>query len=53
MAKYDITPLTPNPDFDMMYFMEVAGETRIDGDMLEDSRSSGTSGRPRASRLMN
>ncbi|WP_319542844.1 hypothetical protein [uncultured Pseudodesulfovibrio sp.] len=36
MPKFDITPLTPQPEFDMMYFMEVAGETRIEGDLLED-----------------
>lgn len=36
MPKYDINPMVPQPEFDMMYFMEVAGETRIEGDMLED-----------------
>ena len=36
MAKYEITPLTPNPDFDIMYYMEIAGETRIDGGVMED-----------------
>jgi len=36
MPKYEIKPLAPQPEFDMMYFMEIAGETRIDGDILED-----------------
>ena len=36
MPKYDINSLTPEPEFDMMYFMEVAGESRIDGDILEE-----------------
>lgn len=36
MAKYEITPLTPNPEFDMMYYMDVAGETRIEGGVMED-----------------
>ncbi|AMK12185.1 MAG: hypothetical protein AB7E51_02820 [Pseudodesulfovibrio sp.] len=36
MAKYEITPLTPTPDFDIMYYMEIAGETRIEGGVMED-----------------
>jgi len=36
MSKYEITPLTPMPEFDMMYFMEVAGETRVDQDVMEE-----------------
>lgn len=36
MAKYDITPLTPLPEFDIMYFMEIAGESRIDQDIMEE-----------------
>ncbi len=29
MAKYDINPLTPQPEFDMVYYMEIAGETSV------------------------
>lgn len=36
MVKYEINPLSPQPEFDMMYFMEVAGESRIDQDIMED-----------------
>jgi hypothetical protein len=36
MAKFEINPLTPQPEFDMMYYMEIAGESRIDGDILEE-----------------
>lgn len=36
MPKYDINPLTPQPEFDMMYFMEIAGETRLEHDVMED-----------------
>ncbi|MBG0791701.1 MAG: hypothetical protein H0S80_14515 [Desulfovibrionaceae bacterium] len=36
MPKYDIKPLTPQPEFDMMFYMEIAGETRIEGDLLEE-----------------
>ncbi|WP_285906312.1 hypothetical protein [Pseudodesulfovibrio pelocollis] len=36
MAAYEITPLTPMPEFDIMYFMEIAGETRVDHDAMEE-----------------
>lgn len=36
MPRYDITPLTPQPEFDIMYFMEIAGETRVDHDLMEE-----------------
>ncbi|WP_319466123.1 hypothetical protein [uncultured Pseudodesulfovibrio sp.] len=36
MAKFELTSLQPKPEFDMMYFMEVAGETRIDQDIMEE-----------------
>jgi hypothetical protein len=36
MAKLEISPLVPKPEFDMMYYMDIAGETRIDGDVMED-----------------
>lgn len=36
MPKYDITPMQPKPEFDIMFFMEIAGETRIDQEMMND-----------------
>ena len=36
MAQFEIKPLVPKPEFDMMYFMDVAGESRIPGDVMED-----------------
>ncbi|WP_243547101.1 hypothetical protein [Pseudodesulfovibrio tunisiensis] len=36
MAKYSIKELTPMPAFDMMYFMEIAQETRLDQDLMEE-----------------
>jgi len=36
MAKFDITPLTPQPEFDMMYYMDIAGETKIDQEIMDE-----------------
>lgn len=36
MAKYTINPLQPQPEFDMVYFMDVAGETRVDQAMMDE-----------------
>jgi len=36
MAAYEITPLSPMPEFDIMYFMEIAGETRVDHEAMEE-----------------
>jgi hypothetical protein len=36
MSKYTITPLTPQPEFDIIYFMEIAGETRIDHELMDE-----------------
>lgn len=36
MPKYEITPLTPQPEFDIMYYMEIAGENRIDQEMMDE-----------------
>lgn len=36
MGKYDINPLDPKPEFDMMYFLEIAGESRIDQEIMEE-----------------
>lgn len=36
MGKYSITPLTPQPEFDIMYYMEIAGETRVDQDAMDE-----------------
>ncbi|QJB57329.1 hypothetical protein [Pseudodesulfovibrio sp. zrk46] len=36
MPKYSINPLKPMPEFDIMYFMEIAGESRIPQDIMDD-----------------
>ena len=36
MGKYAINPLDPMPEFDFMFFMEVAGETRIDQEIMDE-----------------
>lgn len=36
MPKYDIKPLNPQPEFDIMYYMEIAGESRIEQGVMDD-----------------
>ncbi|QGY41648.1 hypothetical protein GM415_16475 [Pseudodesulfovibrio cashew] len=36
MPKYEINPLQPKPEFDIMYFMEIAGESRIDQEIMDE-----------------
>lgn len=36
MAKYDINPLSPKPEFDFMYFLEVSGENRLEQDIIDE-----------------
>ena len=36
MPKYNLEKLNPVPEFDMVFYMEIAGETRLDQDMLEE-----------------
>lgn len=36
MPKYDISPLQAKPEFDIMYFMEIAGESRIDQTIMNE-----------------
>ncbi|MBI9078998.1 MAG: hypothetical protein JEY79_04565 [Pseudodesulfovibrio sp.] len=36
MAKYVISDLKPTPEFDFMYYMEIAGETRVDQDLMDE-----------------
>lgn len=36
MPKYDINELQPKPEFDIMYYMEIAGESRIDQEMMQE-----------------
>lgn len=36
MAKYDISEMQAKPEFDIMYFMEIAGENRIDQELMNE-----------------
>lgn len=36
MAKYEIKPLQAKPEFDIMYYMEIAGESRIDQETMDE-----------------
>lgn len=36
MAKFTITPLSPKPEFDIVYYMDIAGESRIDQEMMDE-----------------
>jgi len=36
MPKYDIKKLQPQPEFDFMYYMEVAGESRVDQELMSE-----------------
>ncbi len=36
MAKFEINPLTPKPEFDIIYYMEIAGESRIEQDIMDE-----------------
>lgn len=35
MSELKVTPVQPKPEFDVMYFMEVCGQTRIEQELLE------------------
>ncbi|MBU1000997.1 MAG: hypothetical protein KKE73_00565 [Proteobacteria bacterium] len=35
MSKIQVTPLTTQPEFELMYFLEVCGESRIEHDLME------------------
>ncbi len=35
MTQLRVTPLTPKPEFDVIYFMEICGETRVEHALLE------------------
>ena len=35
MSKLQVKPVQPNPSFDFMYYMEICGESRIEGDLLD------------------
>ena len=36
MAKFEINPLTPKPEFDIVYYMDIAGESRIDQELMDE-----------------